>query len=150
MLVVRSVISVLCTTPPKSPDKGMPKEIRSTKSIPAPVDQVETLLGHILWSPLFRLSTSLYLQAEPPHKPNSIEVQPFSCCSEVSSTGKANSKSRFSLIKYIHPRPRDLLGYKVIKKKKAPSGKGLSGKAIVSLVKLHSGGSIFLALPGTK
>lgn len=58
----------------------------------------------------------LYLQAESPHKPNTIEVQPFSYYSEASSTEKANM-IWLSLIKYMHSRPRDLLEYQIVQKK---------------------------------
>lgn len=91
VLVIRSVPSVLGTSPPNGADERRPKEIRAPKPPFAPVDQVGTLLGHTLPSPCFGLSASLDLWAEPPHKLNTIEVQPFSCCSEASSIG--NSKS---------------------------------------------------------
>lgn len=76
VLVIRSIISALCTSPPNCPDKRRSKAVRATKLQSVPVDQVGTVLVHTHQSPCFRLSTSFYLQEKPPHKPNpnTIEV----------------------------------------------------------------------------
>lgn len=93
VLVTRLVPSVPGTSPPNGASERRPKEIRAPEPPSVPVDQVGTLLGHALRSSYFGLSASLYLQAEPACKLYTIEVQPFSCCSEAGSIGKANNKS---------------------------------------------------------